>query len=138
VAGTGDPAGLHWSRDGGRSAAPDVARTLAGVPADDFTIVLAHNPALWPALAERGADLTLSGHTHHGQLSIPRLGWSLASPFLEHAMGAHERGRSQLYINPGTNFWGIPFRIGALPEVTVLTLRRASAERRGIVAARAA
>jgi predicted MPP superfamily phosphohydrolase len=31
-----------------------------------------------------------------------------------------------LYINPGTNFWGIPFRIGALPEVTVVTLRRAT------------
>ena len=62
--------------------------------------------------------------THHGQLSIPWLGWSLASPFLEHAMGAHRRGGSQLYINPGTNYWGIPFRIGALPEVTVLTLRR--------------
>ena len=39
-------------------------------------------------------------------------------------MGAHRAGESLLYINPGTNFWGIPFRIGALPEVTVLTLRR--------------
>ena len=29
-----------------------------------------------------------------------------------------------LYISPGTNFWGIPFRIGALPEVTVVTLHR--------------
>ncbi len=44
---------------------------------------LAHNPALWPALAGRGVPVTLSGHTHHGQLSIPRLGWSIASPFLE-------------------------------------------------------
>jgi predicted MPP superfamily phosphohydrolase len=31
-----------------------------------------------------------------------------------------------LYINPGTNYWGVPFRIGALPEVTVVTLRRAA------------
>jgi len=115
LAGTGDPAG------GG--AAPDLDRTVARVPAGAFTIALAHNPALWPGLARRGVHLTLSGHTHHGQLSIPRLGWSLASPFLKHAMGSHRLAESLLYINPGTNYWGLPFRIGALPEVTVLTLR---------------
>jgi uncharacterized protein len=119
VAGTGDPAG---TRGGG--AAPDLGRTLARVPEGAFTIALAHNPALWPGLARRGVHLTLSGHTHYGQLSIPSLGWSLASPFLEHAMGAHRLAESLLYINPGTNSWGLPFRIGALPEVTVLTLRR--------------
>ena len=48
----------------------------------------------------------------------------MASPFLEHAMGIHRSGDSLLYIHPGTNYWGIPFRIGALPEVTVLTLRQ--------------
>ncbi|HEX5715552.1 MAG TPA: metallophosphoesterase [Thermoanaerobaculia bacterium] len=119
VAGTGDPASRR-----GDGAAPDLERTLARVPEGAFTIALAHNPALWPGLARRGVHLTLSGHTHYGQLSIPSLGWSLASPFLEHAMGAHRLAESLLYINPGTNYWGLPFRIGALPEVTVLTLRR--------------
>lgn len=119
IAGTGDPAG---GRPGQSPVAPDVERTMASVPRDAFSLVLAHNPALWPALAERGANLTLSGHTHYGQLAIPRLGWSVASAFLDLAMGAHRRGESVLYINPGTNFWGIPFRIGALPEVTVVTL----------------
>ena len=122
VAGTGDPAGRMWP---GGGAAPDIARTLDRVPAGAFVLVLAHNPALWPQLAGRGVPLTLSGHTHHGQFSIPHLGWSLASVFLEHAMGAHRRGASLLYINPGTNYWGLPLRIGALPEVTVLTLRDA-------------
>jgi predicted MPP superfamily phosphohydrolase len=130
IAGTGDPAG---GRGGQLHAAPDIARTMAGVAPDELSIVLAHNPALWPALVRRGAHLTLSGHTHHGQLSIPRLGWSLASPFLEHAMGIHREGDSHLYIAPGTNFWGIPFRLGAYPEVTILTLRRAEPERAGIV-----
>jgi predicted MPP superfamily phosphohydrolase len=122
LAGTGDPAG----RGGG--AAPDLARTLARVPAGAFTIALAHNPALWPGLAKRGVHLTLSGHTHHGQFSIPWLGWSLASPFLEHAMGSHRFADSLLYVSPGTNYWGLPFRIGALPEVTVLTLRQVSSK----------
>jgi hypothetical protein len=118
VAGTGDPAGRR-----GTPVAPDLERTLAAVPPGSFTLALAHNPALWPALARRGVELTLSGHTHYGQIAIPRLGWSLASPFLEHAMGQHQKEGSQLYINPGTNYWGIPFRLGTPPEVTVLTLR---------------
>jgi hypothetical protein len=124
VAGTGDPAG--GSRPGDSPVAPDLRRTMAAVPTDAFSVVLAHNPALWPGLRQLGADLTLSGHTHHGQLSVPRLGWSVASLFLDHAMDVYREGRSVLYVNPGTNFWGIPFRIGALPEVTVVTLHRSS------------
>jgi predicted MPP superfamily phosphohydrolase len=124
VAGTGDRAGTGHPLGRDVSAAPDIARTLARVPDGAFTIALAHNPALWPSLAARGVHLTLSGHTHHGQISIPFLGWSLASLFLEHAMGWYRRGHSRLYINPGTNYWGLPLRIGALPEVTIFTLRR--------------
>jgi hypothetical protein len=121
VVGTGDPAG---GRGGTPAGGPDLARAFAGVPDDAFTIVLAHNPALWPPIAERGAPLTLSGHTHWGQFALPALGWSLASPFLEHSMGSYARGGALLYIHPGTNYWGIPFRVGALPEVAVVTLRR--------------
>jgi uncharacterized protein len=119
VAGTGDPAGA-----GDAEVAPDIERTLAGVDHGTFVLVLAHNPALWPALAARGVPLTLSGHTHWGQLGFPRLGWCLASPFLDLAMGWHVRGPSALYIHPGTNYWGIPFRIGHAAEVTILTLGR--------------
>jgi predicted MPP superfamily phosphohydrolase len=122
LAGTGDPAG---GRRGQSRAAPDVDRTLAGAPNGATVIALAHNPALWPALAKRGVALTLSGHTHWGQFALPSLGWSLASPFLTHAMGAYREEGSLLYINPGTGYWGIPFRIGALPEVTLVRLRRA-------------
>jgi uncharacterized protein len=123
LAGTGDPAAQGGPLGRVPEVAPDIARALARVPAGAFTIALAHNPALWPQLAERGVHLTLSGHTHYGQLSIPHMGWSLASLFLEHAMGSHVRGQSVLYINPGTNYWGLPLRIGAVPEVTVVTLR---------------
>lgn len=125
IAGTGDPAGIGWPEGAGGEAAPHIPRTLSRVPVGAFSIALAHNPALWPRLAAGGVRLTLSGHTHHGQFSIPALGWSLASAFLDLAMGVHREGRSLLYINPGTNYWGVPLRIGALPEVTVITLRRA-------------
>lgn len=124
LGGTGDPAGNQLPRGAGESAAPDLARVLAEIPKGAFSIVLAHNPALWPPLAARGVSLTLSGHTHYGQLATKN--WSLASVFLELAMGAHERNGSLLYISPGSNYWGIPFRIGAWPEITVLTLRGGS------------
>jgi predicted MPP superfamily phosphohydrolase len=124
LGGTGDPAGSQFRR-GAESGAPDLARLLAAIPTGMFSIVLAHNPALWPPLAARGISLTLSGHTHYGQLATKN--WSLASVFLELAMGGHERNGALLYINPGTNYWGIPFRIGAPPEVTVLTLRTSDA-----------
>lgn len=124
IVGTGDPAG---GRGGTAAGGPELGRAFAAVPPDAFALVLAHNPALWPAIAERGAALTLSGHTHWGQLAIPGLGWSLASPFLRHSMGSYAEGDALLYIHPGTNYWGIPFRLGTPPEVAVVTLRRGAA-----------
>lgn len=122
IAGTGDPAAGR--RPGPGVPAPDIAATLAGIPEGMFTVVLAHNPALWPPIASADVPLTLSGHTHWGQFSINRAGWSLANPFLELAMGAYRRGDSLLYVSPGTNYWGIPFRVGARAEVSILTLVR--------------
>jgi len=127
LVGTGDPAG---GARGNSRAAPNVELALAEAPGNATVIAFAHNPALWPSLAARGVALTLSGHTHWGQFALPRLGWSLASPFLEHAMGAHMEDEALLYINPGTGYWGIPFRLGASPEITLVTLHgggRASA-----------
>ncbi|MEO7455039.1 MAG: metallophosphoesterase [Gemmatimonadaceae bacterium] len=135
LVGTGDPAGGHR---GTSRAAPDVEAALRLVPEHATTIAFAHNPALWPALAAGGVELTLSGHTHWGQFALPKLGWSLASPFLEHAMGAHSVEDSLLYISPGTGYWGIPFRIGASPEVTLVTLRRGEKSAAKVHRARAA
>lgn len=135
IVGTGDPAGGHR---GSARAAPDIERALARVPQHSTVIAFAHNPALWPALAARGVALTLSGHTHWGQFALPKIGWSLASPFLEHAMGAYTESNSLLYISPGTGYFGVPFRLGARPEVTLVTLRRAETAAARVHPARAA
>ncbi|MFL5606628.1 MAG: metallophosphoesterase [Gemmatimonadaceae bacterium] len=135
IVGTGDPAG---GQRGASRVAPDVERALEEVPGSATVIAFAHNPKLWPALAARGVALTLSGHTHYGQFALPRLGWSLASPFLEHAMGAHAQEDALLYISPGTGYWGIPFRLGAPPEVTLVTLRRGESGATHVHPARAA
>ncbi len=128
VAGVGDPAGRGRRPGGGgmTRVAPDVTRALADAPPNVPVLALAHNPALWPELATRGVMLTLSGHTHWGQFAFPGFGWSLVTPFLEHAMGAYKEGSSLLYVHPGTGYWGIPFRIGARPAVTAIVLRRST------------
>ncbi|HEX2780310.1 MAG TPA: metallophosphoesterase [Gemmatimonadaceae bacterium] len=125
VVGVGDPAGQGRQWRGGEvpRVAPDVARAMRGVPAGMPVLALAHNPALWPRLAARGVMLTLSGHTHWGQFAIPAADWSLASLFLPHPMGIYREGTSLLYVHPGTGYWGIPFRIGARPQVAMLVLR---------------
>jgi hypothetical protein len=135
IVGTGDPAG---GQRGASRVAPDVERALEEVPSSVTVIAFAHNPKLWPALAARGVALTLSGHTHWGQLALPHFGWSLASPFLEHAMGGHSQQDALLYISPGTGYWGIPFRLGAPSEVTLVTLRRGESGATRVHPARAA
>lgn len=131
IVGTGDPAAGHRAAPG--LPAPDLEAAMSSVPAGLFTIVLAHNPALWPPLAAAGVPLTLSGHTHWGQFSLLGAGWSLANPFLSLAMGAYRRGDSLLYVHPGTGYWGVPFRVGARAEVAILTLRQGAVA--GIVGA---
>jgi predicted MPP superfamily phosphohydrolase len=123
VVGTGDPAGKRRGFEG-LNVAPDIEQALAKVAPGEIVVALAHNPALWPALAAKGVTLTLSGHTHWGQFAIPQLGWSLANPFQKRAMGVHREGDRMLYIHPGTGYWGLPFRLGARPEVTRITLQR--------------
>ena len=126
IVGTGDPAGRGFPDAG---VAPDIDRALQGVRDGQPVIALAHNPALFGKLAERGVALTLSGHTHWGQVALPAAGWSMAGMFLEDAMGVITRGRSLLYISPGTGYWGIPFRIGATGEITHVTLRRSKTDK---------
>lgn len=121
IVGTGDPAGAQ--RGAGAQVGPDITKAFSRVPAGVQTVVLAHNPGLWPAIVKHRPALTLSGHTHWGQFAFPKRNWSLASRFLTHAMGHYQEQDSLLYISPGTGYWGIPFRIGALPEVTRVTLR---------------
>ena len=94
IIGLGDPAGRGGHGIAGSSVAPDVQRAFHGVPSGAAVIAFAHNPALWPSIAQRGAALTLSGHTHWGQFALPKIGWSLATPFLQHAMGAYQEGEA--------------------------------------------
>lgn len=105
----------------------DIDRTFAGWQRDRPLVVLAHNPGLFGQLAERGAQLVLSGHTHWGQIGLPfaaeRLNY--ARTVYRHHAGLYHEGDAALYVNPGLGTTGPPVRLGTWPEITVFTLRRA-------------
>ncbi|MDY7227753.1 metallophosphoesterase [Hyalangium rubrum] len=104
----------------------DLARALAGRPPGAPTVLLAHDPELFPQAQARSVELTLSGHTHGGQLAVPgvrRL--SLARFITRWTAGLYRHGRSWLYVNRGVGTTGPPARLGAPAELAVITLRRA-------------
>jgi predicted MPP superfamily phosphohydrolase len=106
----------------------DVA--YAGTEDCDCRVLLSHDPTSWDALVRKqypDIDLTLSGHTHGFQfgIEIPGFRWSPAQYIYEQWAGLYRAGRQSLYVNRGLGFLGYPGRVGILPEVTVLTLKRA-------------
>ncbi|HSP13572.1 MAG TPA: metallophosphoesterase [Thermoanaerobaculia bacterium] len=103
---------------------PDMARALAGAPSSAMPIVVAHQPKAFDEARMRKIPLTLVAHTHGGQLGIRPLGWSLAGVFLPYDMGLFRRGGSQLFVNTGTGFWLIPFRLGMTGEITLIELHK--------------
>ncbi len=105
-----------------RELRPDMSRALAGRPAASLPIVVAHQPKAFDEARARAIPLTIVAHTHGGQLGIRPLHWSLAGVFLPYDMGLFRRGASQLYVNTGTGFWLIPFRLGMTGEITVIEL----------------
>ncbi len=104
------------------TARADVARTLEG--ATHPIVALAHDPKLFPELAERDVALTLSGHTHWGQLGLPFFAdrVNVATRVFRHSAGLYRQGRSTLYVHPGLGTTGPPVRLGVAPEITVFTL----------------
>jgi uncharacterized protein len=103
---------------------PSLDAALKGAPADALPIVIAHQPKAFDPARARHVALTLVAHTHGGQLGFRPLRWSLAGLFLRYHMGLYRAGDSQLYVNTGTGYWLLPFRLGMTPEVTVIELRR--------------
>jgi predicted MPP superfamily phosphohydrolase len=103
---------------------PDFGKALAGKPASSFPVVVVHQPKAFPEAIRRKLPLTLCAHTHGGQCGIRSLRWSLAGLFLPYHMGLYQRGASQLYVNTGTGYWLLPWRLGMTPEITVIELRR--------------
>ena len=103
----------------------DISTTLRGVPSDEATVLLAHEPDYADYVASYPVDLQLSGHTHGGQLRIPFL-LPLYLPKLgrKYVWGRYQIRELALYTNRGLGTINIPARLNCPPEITLLTLRR--------------
>ena len=91
---------------------------------DVFRLVLCHQPGGWRAARAAGADITLAGHTHGGQIAFPSSGINLARLSTPYVAGPYRRGEQQLYVSRGVGVGAIPLRFGVPPEVDLITLRR--------------
>ena len=108
----------------------DVKKTLAGLnrkssagSQEPFIVMLQHDPSCWreKILPECNAQLTLSGHTHGGQISI--FGWSPVALSYSEWAGMTYEGTRAIYVSTGLGAL-IPFRFGMPGEIVVITLRR--------------
>ncbi len=119
--------GLSWTRVHGqeRDAAIGAAvkNLLEQREADAFPILMAHHPHAFDAAADAGLPLTLSGHTHGGQLMLnEQLGFGPA--LFHYWSGLYTRGRSKLIVSNGVGNW-FPLRVNAPAEIVHITLRQA-------------
>lgn len=87
-------------------------------------ILLSHNPDVFPTAAGQGYDLTISGHTHGGQVSVEILHQhvNVARFFTPYVYGLYREGNSSVYVTRGIGTVGMPARIGAPPEVALIRL----------------
>lgn len=105
----------------------DLPATLSGISDSTFTILLSHDPSYWnmEIVPDGRVDLTLSGHTHAMQLKIFGLSPArLIYPEWSGTYTSDEGGKRQvLHITEGLG-GTVPFRLGATPEIKLLTLLR--------------
>lgn len=114
----------NWSTARFFPSTGDLGKASEGTEGS-FRILLTHDPTHWEAEAiDAGFPLTLSGHTHAAQTSF--FGWSPSRFAFKHYRGLYRHGAQCLYVNIGLGETAYPARIGAMPEITLITLRARS------------
>jgi predicted MPP superfamily phosphohydrolase len=91
-----------------------------GIP----NVLLSHNPDVFPVAARKGYDVTISGHTHGGQITAEILDHniSIARFYTRYVYGLYRRGDASIYVTRGIGTVGVPARLGAPPEVALIRL----------------
>lgn len=100
----------------------NLKKAMKGLDPGMFKILLSHDPHHWRReVVGKKIQLTLAGHTHAGQLKIGK--WTPARMAFKEWGGAYRIGEQMLYVSSGIG-GSFPFRLGAWPELTVITLKR--------------
>ncbi len=87
-----------------------------------FRICLCHQPQGWTKALAAGAHLTLAGHTHGGQIALTRKNLNAARLGTRYIAGPYRRDDAFLFVSRGIGVGAIPVRVGAPPEIDLLTL----------------
>ena len=115
--------GADWYREGRKEKLPALLARFPRRPGH-LRLLLLHDPRNFHDVPKGEVDLTLSGHTHGGQVGLVSLGldWTVLSrsQWPDHGLFGH--GKSRLYVHRGTGFYGFPLRIGVPGEASVLEL----------------
>ncbi|TPG33586.1 metallophosphoesterase [Mycolicibacterium hodleri] len=114
-----DLAGVNDVAGASKSDPPDFDRALSGRDPSRPTVLLAHQPVQVAQASARGVDLQLSGHTHGGQMWPFHYVVRAVQPSLAGLSAVND---TQLYVTRGAGFWGPPVRIGAPPDISVISL----------------
>ncbi len=99
----------------------DLAAALKGSFPDEMKILLAHNPIIFRQVIRVGVDLTLSGHTHGGQVRVRDSNRRMIRR--RRVAGLHTRKGSNIYITRGIGTVVLPVRYQCPPEISMLELR---------------
>lgn len=107
----------------------DMEKAMEGLPELPFNLLMSHDPSHWDAQIRPdypNIDLMLAGHTHGMQfgVEIPWLKWSPIQYLYKEWAGLYKQGQQYLYVNRGFGFLGYPGRVGILPEITVMELKK--------------
>jgi predicted MPP superfamily phosphohydrolase len=108
----------------GRPDLPAALARAARVAPEAPIILISHNPDAALEAASRGVALTLSGHTHGGQVRIPGRPVLVRMSRYRLDEGRFEHAGSQIVVSRGLGVSGIPLRIFCSPEALLVTLRR--------------
>ena len=92
---------------------------MAGVDPTFPILLMDHQPFRLDEGVRSGADLQLSGHTHHGQLWPLNL---ITNAVYEVSWGYKRKGGTHIYVSSGAGTWGPPVRTGNRPEIVHITL----------------
>jgi predicted MPP superfamily phosphohydrolase len=89
-----------------------------------LNVLLSHNPDVFPVAASQGYDLTIAGHTHGGQVNFEVLhqNVNVARYFTPYVRGLYREGASSIYVSSGLGTIGVPVRLGAPPEISLIQL----------------
>lgn len=92
-----------------------------------LNVLLSHNPDVFPVAVKQGYNFMLSGHTHGGQVTVEILDQQInpARFVTPYVYGVYERDGAAAYVTRGIGTIGIPARIGAPPEISLIRLRKA-------------